>query len=342
MNRRNFFALGAAFAGRPASAAATPPLVRAKALRPGDTVGLITPATFVSDPDRLALAERTLRHFGLRMKLGRHVRQRSGYLGGSARQRLEDFHAMFRDPEVAGVFCIRGGFGSAHLLEAIDYGLLRSHPKVFLGFSDITALHLAIHRRTGLVTFHGPVVVSRFSDYTQRHFRQALFDNKPLGKLTNPPDSDPLRPAHTLRTVVPGTARGRLVGGNLSLIASLMGTPYEIDTEGAILFLEDVGEEPYRIDGMLTQLRLAGKLAAAAGVIWGECASCRPRTFDPSFDSTFSVGEVVDEILGKLKVPVLAGLTIGHTDDQLTLPLGVAAVLDATAGTLTVEEAATV
>lgn len=316
-------------------------LVRPPALRPGDTVGLITPATFVTDPDRLALVARTMKYFGLKMKLGRHVGQRLGYLGGTDADRLNDLHDMFRDPEVKAVFAIRGGYGSAHLLDRIDYGLLRRNPKIFLGYSDITALHLAIHRHAGLVTFHGPIVLSEFTDFTQACFRRALFEAKPLGRLTNPPETNQLRPAHTLRTVRPGKATGRLIGGNLSLIASTMGTPYEIETRGRILFIEDVDEEPYSLDRMLTQLRLAGKLQAAAGIIFGECRDCRPRQYQPSYDSTLSVGEVVDEILGNFDIPVLSGLTVGHTGDQLTLPLGVLATLDADKGELVIEEAGT-
>lgn len=338
LSRRRLLA-GVAAAPSIAAAAPDRKLIHPKALRTGDTVGLITPSSYVSDPDRLALAERTARYFGLVPKFGRNVRKREGYLGGTVEERLDDLHDMFRDPEVKGVFAIRGGYGAAQLLDRIDYDLIRAHPKVFLGYSDITALHLAIHRRAGMVTFHGPITLSSFTPYTQTWFRKALFETAPLGRVTNPPDSDPLRPAHTLRTVRPGRARGPLIGGNLTLISTTMGTPYEIESSGSILFLEDVEEQPYSIDRMLTQLRLAGKLSAAAGVIFGECQDCRPRDFKPSYESTLSVGEVVDEILGRLRAPVLSGLTIGHTDDQLTLPLGVMAKLDADRGELVIEEA---
>jgi muramoyltetrapeptide carboxypeptidase len=339
MRRRDLVAgLGAALAGG-AGAPAEQPLVRPPVLRPGDTVGLITPGTYVSDPDRLALAARTMKYFDLRMKLGRHVGKRLGYLGGTDEERLADLHEMFRDPEVKAVFAIRGGYGSAHLLDRIDYGLLRKNPKIFLGYSDITALHLAIHRQAGLVTFHGPIVLAEFTAYTQTWFRKALFETPPLGALTNPPETNPLRPAHPLRTVRPGKARGRLIGGNLTLVSRTLGTPYEIETRGRILLLEDTEEQPYSIDGMLTQLRLAGKLQAAAGIVFGECADCRPRQFQPSFESTLSLGEVLDDILGRLEIPVLSGLTIGHTGDQLTLPLGAMAALDADKGELVVEEA---
>jgi len=342
MTGRRQFLSGLGALAVASAAAPEPALVRPPALREGDTVGLITPGTYVSDPDRLALVVRTVKYFGLRPKLGRNVGERAGYLGGSDQQRLDDLHAMFRDPEVKAVIAIRGGYGSERLLDRIDYGLLRAHPKIFLGYSDITCLHLAIHQRAGLVTFHGPMMISAFTDFTQKWFRRALFTAEPLGLVTNPPETNQLRPSHTLRTVRPGRARGRLIGGNLSLVTRTLGTPYEIDTRGRILFIEDVDEQPYSIDGMLTQLRLAGKLDAAAGIVFGECSDCGPRDFKPAFESTFSVGEVVDQILGKLGVPVLSGLTIGHTDDQLTLPLGPLASLDADKGKLVIEEAALV
>jgi muramoyltetrapeptide carboxypeptidase len=348
MKRRNFLAsLGASLAlpllrATTHSANAPVDLIRPKALRPGDMVGLVTPATEVPDPDRLALAERTINYFKLRLKRGRNVGRRFGTYRESVQARLDDLHGMFRDPEIKGVFCIRGGYASAHLLDRIDYDLIRRNPKVFLGYSDITAMHLAINKNARLVTFHGPIVLSRFTDYTQQHFRKAVFETQPIGKVTNPPDSNELRPAHTLRTIRPGVASGQLIGGNLSLISTTLGTPYEIETRGRILFLEDVEEQAYTVDRMLTQLRLAGKLDDVAAVIWGECQDCGPRDYQPSMVLPFTVGEVVDNILGGLKVPVLSGLTIGHTNDQLTLPLGVAATLDATTGTLEIKESGVV
>jgi muramoyltetrapeptide carboxypeptidase len=349
MRRRNFLlasgasALALALAPHETAAQASArQLIKPKALRAGDTVGVIAPATSVPDPDRLALVEPTLKFFGLRMRLGKYVAHGSGYVSRSINERLDDLHAMFRDPEVQAVFCIRGGYGSMQLLDRIDYDLIRRNPKVFIGYSDITAMHLAINARAGLVTFHGPIVLSSFTDYTQHSFRQALFNTKPAGKLTNPPASNQLRPAHPLRTIRPGTATGPLVGGNLSLVTALMGTPYEIETRGRVLFLEDTGEEPYRIDRMLTQLRLAGKLSAAAAIVFGECSDCGPRDYQPSFAWDSSLGEVLDNILGSANVPAFTGLTIGHTADQLTLPLGVQATLDADEKTLELKEAGVV
>ena len=339
LNRRSFVA--GAIAGALYGQSAEPRLLRPRVLKAGNTAGIIAPSTAVFDPDLLAAAERTIRHFGLKLKWGKFIRQRSEYQA-SVRERVEDLHSMFRDPEVDAVFAIRGGYGSEHLLDSIDYDLIRANPKVFLGYSDITALHLAIQRKAGLVTFHGPVALSGFNDFTQGYFKKALFETKPIGRVGNPVESNDLRPRHTLRTVRPGTARGRLIGGNLTLISTTMGTPYEIDTQGRIVFIEDVGEEPYRIDRMLTQLRLAGKLDAAAGIVWGECEDCRPNDFKASTASIFTMGEIVDNILGSLKIPVLGGLTFGHTSDQVTLPEGVLATLDASKQELIIEESSVV
>ena len=306
-------------------------------LKAGDTVGLITPSSYVSDPDELAFAKRFCEFFQLKWKLGTNVGQRAGYLAGTPQQRVDDLQSMFADREVRGVFCIRGGYGSAQMLDRIDYGLIRTSPKVFLGYSDITALHTAIAQRTGLVTFHGPVSLSHLTDWSQQHLRAAVFGTEPIGAVTNPPESNPLRASHTMRTVRGGRAIGALAGGNLTLLLTTLGTPYAIETAGRILLVEEVGEDIYRIDRMLTQLRLAGKLHAAAGIVVGECKDCPP----PGHDSAYSLGEVIDSLLGDLGIPVLYGLSFGHTVDQVTLPLGTLATLDADRQTLTVTRAAT-
>lgn len=331
---RRAFLGSAALAAAPLQAAVTTRLVP-KALRPGDTVGLITPSSYVSDPDEIAFAKRFCEFFGLKWKLGANVGQRYGYLAGTARQRVDDLHAMFRDPGIQGVFCIRGGYGSAQMLDLIDYDLIRANPKVFLGYSDITALHTAIGKKTGLTTFHGPVSLSHLTEWSEQHLQAALFETKPIGDVTNPPESNPLRAGHTMRTVRGGSARGPLTGGNLTLLSTTLGTPYEIDPAGAILLMEDIGEDIYRIDRMITHLRLAGKLKSAAGIVVGECKDCPP----PGHDSAYSLGEVLDYLLGDLGIPVFYGLSFGHTVDQVILPLGAMARIDADRQTLTVEEA---
>lgn len=313
-------------------------LIKPKVLSPGATIGLITPATPVTNPDTLASAYRALKYFGFKVKVGKNVAKRTGYFGSPVEGRVEDLHTAFRDPEVDAVFAMRGGYGAQHLLDIIDYDLIRKNPKVFLGYSDITALHLAINKHAGLVTFHGPNSLSEFTSYTQAHFKRAMFEAKPLGELSNPPETNLIRPSHPTRTIVSGKVTAPIIGGNLTLISTLMGTPYEVDCRGKILLIEDIGEEPYRMDRMLMQLHLAGKFKDAVGIIVGECVDCKPSDYKPSIGSNFSLGEVLDAILGKLTIPVFYGLTFGHTDDQLTLPIGVMSEMDADRGILAIKE----
>lgn len=317
------------------------PLLKPQALRPGDTVGLVTPSTYVADPGQLQTMLLTAEMFGWKAKVGKQVGQREAKPGDGVAGRIADLHAMFSDPEVKGILCVRGGYGTPQLLDGLDYELIRRNPKMLLGYSDITGLHLAIHQKTGLVTFHGPTGLSPFTEFSQAWFRRAI-DPKPMGPLGNPSERNPFRPAHPLRTIRPGKARGRLIGGNLTLVSCLMGTPYEPDVRGKIFFLEDVGEEPYRIDRMLQQLALAGKFEQCAGVVIGECVDCGPRQFEPSITFNYTLGEVLDRVFAKVKVPVFHGLLIGHTADQITLPLGVMALMDADRKELTIEEAAVV
>ncbi len=309
-------------------------LIHPKRLKPGSVIGLITPASGLSNLNELKRVEHTIKYFGWSAKWGKNVGKQSPYYD-TINKRLDDLHAMFRDPEVDAVFTVQGGYGSSQLLDSIDYDLIRKNPKVFLGYSDITALHLAINKMCNMVTFHGPVAMSILTSYTIRHFRKAISNTEPIGLVTNPPPGgDESKPNHKLRAIRPGIATGRLVGGNLAQISSLIGTRYEIDTRGAILFLEEIDEATYQIDRMLTQLRRAGKLDQAEGIILGEFVEC-----DPLDNNWFrSLDEVLDNNLGGLKIPVLYGLTIGHTNDQLTLPLGVMATLNADAGALEITE----
>jgi muramoyltetrapeptide carboxypeptidase len=305
-------------------------LVKPAALKAGDVVGLVTPASNVVNNGDWARLEQSMKGLGLEFRYGRNVR-RKGYIAGTIEERIADLHDMFRDPAIKGIFAIRGGYGTPQLLDRIDYDLIKKNPKVFVGYSDITALHLAFHQKLGLVTFHGPTANAKFPPYSVTHLRKALFDPAPIGQVTNPSSG------HALSAIRPGTGRGRIVAGNLSLITNLMGTPYEIDTRDKILLLEDVGEEAFRIDRMLTQMKLGGKLDRIAGVVWGECYNCKPT---PGVEVPLTEREVIERILGGVGVPVLSGLTFGHTEDQLTLPQGVMATLGATAGTLTIEESA--
>ncbi len=348
--RRRFLASAGLAAGgsllaRPSPKAAPPapagPMQKPKALKAGDTVGLIAPSSYIFDLWRIEDVAPRLAALGLRVKLGANVRARRGYLAGTEEQRLSDLHAMFADPEVSAVLCLGGGYGTERLLDRIDYSLVRENPKIFVGYSDITGLHLAFGKLARLVTFHGPVAMSSLPPWTLEGFRKALFGTEPLGVVPNPPEDDPLAPRFPRHTIVPGRARGQMVGGNLTLVSTTMGTPYEIDTRGRILLLEDVGEAPYRIDRMILQLKLGGKLADAAGVVWGTCTDCETST-NSSFELSLSMSEVLDDLLGDLGKPAMAGLVFGHTREKATIPLGVEAELDATEKTFTIVEAATV
>jgi muramoyltetrapeptide carboxypeptidase len=316
-------------------------MVKPKALKAGDTIGLITPSSYVFDTWRIDLAAARLEAtLGVKCKLGRYVKSRHGYMAGTEKERLEDLHAMFADKGVAGVFCLAGGYGTERLLDGIDYELLRKNPKILIGYSDITGLHLAITKKAGLVTFHGPVATGSMPPWSLASLKRALFSTEPIGELGNPPEDDPTWPAFPLRTVSPGKARGVIAGGNLTLVATTMGTPWEIETKGKILFFEDTGEAPYRVDRMLTQLKLAGKLQEAAGIVWGTCSDCAPDK--SGFEVNLSMSDLLDEILGGLGVPVLAGLVFGHTKEKATIPMGVEAELDAGAKRVAIVEAATV
>ena len=328
---------------RPPKAAAPPeprPLVKPRALKPGDTIGLIAPSSYVWDVWKLDIvAKRLETALGVKSRLAKNVRARHGYMAGTEKERLEDLHAMFADPSIAGIFALEGGYGTERLLDGIDYDLVRRHPKVFLGYSDITGLHLAFGRKAGLVTFHGPVATSTLPAWTLGNLKKAIFSSDPVGELSNPPEDDPLSPVFPLHTVADGKARGPIAGGNLTLVSTTMGTPYEIDAKGKILFLEDTGEAPYRIDRMLTQLKLAGKFAECAGVVWGTCTECTPTR--SNFEINLSMSDLLDEILGGIGKPVLAGLVFGHTKEKSTVPFGVMAELDAAAKTVTIVESAT-
>ncbi|MGH2667921.1 MAG: S66 peptidase family protein, partial [bacterium] len=314
-----------------------PPLIKPRALALGDTVGLVLPASLAFEASTLDIGREQLEAVGFRVKMGAHVRQKHGYLAGTDEERAADLMAMFTDPEVAGVFCFKGGWGAPRLLPLLDFEAIRRNPKPLVGYSDVTALLNSIHQQAGLVTFHGPIAASSWRPFNLEHLKRALMSNVPLGTLANPPkDDDELVPrSYRILTITPGTCRGRLVGGNLTLLGAMMGTPWEVDTAGAILLLEDIEEEYYRVDRMLTQLAQGGKLAQAAGVVFGYCTDC-PAGEGPSF----SLEELLHHHLGRLGVPVMAGLAFGHREKQLTLPIGLTATLDTVAGTLSFDEAA--
>jgi muramoyltetrapeptide carboxypeptidase len=305
-----------------------PGLVRPPRLRSGDLVALLSPASAPASPARLLQARRSLEGLGLRVRAGRAAARVRGYLAGSDAARAADLATAFRDPEVRGIFCTRGGYGSSRLLEHFDPLLARRRPKAVVGYSDLTVLHLAL-QQAGVVSFWGPMpgTGTPLSAFSRRWLEQALMSERPLGPLPNQGR------AETLRT---GRAEGRLTGGTLTLLAASLGTPYAVQTAGRIVFLEDVGEEPYKLDRMLTHLLAAGRLWDAAGIALGRFADCGPHNFPAS--RSLSLREVWADRLRPLGIPVFTGLAVGHTRDQLTLPYGVRARIDAGARRLTVLE----
>jgi muramoyltetrapeptide carboxypeptidase len=303
--------------------------VKPPRLQPGATLGICAPASPIFGRGEISRGLATLHRLGFRTKLGPHARGRHGYLAGADRDRAADLQGLFEDPEVDGIMCLRGGYGSVRILEHLDFGRIARHPKVFVGFSDITQLHLALRRRCDLVTFYGPMVISlsrpQPSEYTIKVLLKAITGEEPIGAIPPNPD-DPW-----LETLVPGQAEGEIVGGCLSLIADAIGTPEEIDTRDKIVFLEDVGEEPHRLDAHFNQLLRAGKLRDAAGIVVSELSDCAPRQHKPSFPSNLSADEVLEELLIPLGKPCLYGLPLGHGTHLATVPLGVLARLDADA-----------
>jgi muramoyltetrapeptide carboxypeptidase len=276
-----------------------------------------------------------MKNLGYRVKLGKHVHKKWGYLAGSDEERLEDIHTMFDDPEVKAIIAIRGGYGSGRLLKYLDYDLIKKNPKIIHGYSDITSLLIAIHQMTGLITFHGPVATSTFTDYTKKYFYKALTNTDPIGEIEDAPFEANLQTSNRVWTIQEGVGQGRLTGGNLTLIASLMGTPYEIDTRDKILFIEEVGEEPRVLDRYLTQLDNAGKLEQCQGIVFDRMKSVHPDDFKSSTYSTLSKEEIIVDRIKKYNMPACLGLSLGHIADKPTLPLGVECRLDAGAGRLT-------
>jgi muramoyltetrapeptide carboxypeptidase len=336
--RRNFIRAGAlAFLGAPLlSFDATPgkpqklPLLKPPALKPGDTIAVTSPAGAVWDKNQVPLFVSILEKLGFRVKTGQTLHEHYGYFAGSDTMRAAELNGFFLDPEVKAIFCMKGGWGCARILDLLDYESIALHPKIIMGFSDITALLVAIQARTGLVTFHGPVGNSGWNDYTTNILKRVLMQGEKTEYLPGPKAEDA---PHALRT---GIARGILYGGNLSVLAGMMGSAYLPDWKNKILFLEETGEEPYRIDRMLTQLRLSGVLSQISGFVFGKCVKCTAE--EP--DKAFTFQEVLEQHILPLKIPAFSGAMTGHIENKITIPLGIEAELDAAKGSIRLLESA--
>lgn len=315
-------------------------LVKPNRLRGGDVVGLIAPAGYADD-EEYSRAVQNLESLGFKVKPGKNVRKRYLYLGGTDQERADDIHWAFSDKEVKAVWCLRGGYGITRLLPLLNFGLIRKNPKIVIGYSDITALLVAIHQNTGLVTFHGPGGSSTLSDYTKEHVVNVLTNPAAPYKIELSANNRANEsPAFKTQTITKGKARGKLTGGNLTLLSVMNGTPFQLkDTKGKILFIEDVNEPPYKVDRMLTQLGQAFDMRQLAGIACGVFTESRrrtepetPQTNEPPETTTI---EVIKDRLGNLGIPVIYGLSFGHIRDQFTLPIGIEAEFDTESATMT-------
>ncbi|MDR2183154.1 MAG: LD-carboxypeptidase [Clostridiales bacterium] len=295
------------------------PLRKPAPLKAGDKVALVAPSGPLLHPARLEFAIKYLKSLGLSPVAGESCTARHGYLAGADHLRAADINRAFGDAEIRGIFCIRGGYGAARILDAVDYQSIRGNPKFFCGYSDVTALHTAINQKAGLMTFHTPMLCEagfcKADAYTLEYFEQFMFQEAINVNFRNPP-------GRVWQFITGGRAQGPLCGGNLAVIASLMATAYELDTRGKIIFLEDIGEEPYKIDRMLNQLRMAGKFDHAAGIVFGDFADCKPE--NPA--NSLSIPEVIGGL--RLKIPALYNFACGHCAPTASLPLGAVVTLD--------------
>ena len=310
-------------------------LIYPSPLKPGDTIAIVATAGIVSDEGTLLLMRQELEAMGLKVRFGASVELRHGYFSGTDKERADDLHRMFLDPEVKAIMAVRGGWGTARLIPLLDFEMIRKNPKIFCGFSDNTTLHLAMLKHAGLVSFHGPNGNAEWSELTKNAFRMVLFEgggglggtaevaaNTANGRKVH------LRSDGMTTVLQGGGASGPLIGGNLSILISSIGTSYQPETKGSILFAEDIGEPPYKIDRMLTHLKLAGMLDGISGFVFGTCLNCKEA------ESAFSLRDVLEHHLLPLDVPVVMGLDIGHHERNFTLPVGWPVELQADTGQL--------
>ncbi|MEL7834601.1 LD-carboxypeptidase [Fodinibius sp. Rm-B-1B1-1] len=339
MDRKGFLrlisagGLGSLFGSSIHSNGTKNPTIKPTALKKGDTIGLISPGFILPERKQYDKIVDQIQKLGYTVKEGPNARNTNGYLAGTDKERVADLHAMFADDSVGAILPFRGGWGCNRLLPLIDFDLIQNNPKIIVGFSDITTLLLAIYAKTGLITFHGPVGKSDWTDFTVQHFRDVLHGTNdyiaeiPEGKLCDD--------CNSLSVITPGQVSGRLLGGNLTVLSAMMGSDYLPQWQDNILFIEDVGEAVYRIDRMLTQLKLNGVLDQISGFVLGQCNSC-----DPSNSYSQSLHDVLNDHIKPLGIPAFSGALIGHIENMTTLPVGLQASIDAGKGTISIGESA--
>ncbi|HVN95860.1 MAG TPA: LD-carboxypeptidase [Syntrophorhabdaceae bacterium] len=310
--------------------------VKPKALKRGDKICIVSPASPTLTESCYERGSLALKSMGFNVTAGRYVHNKHLLFAGEAQKRADDINAAFQDKSVKAIFCSRGGTGTSQILPYIDFSIVRDNPKIFVGYSDITAIEIAIFNQTGLVTFYGPMVSTDFgkdlSPYTRNNFLNAITETEKPLELTNPVNREIL-------TVCAGKAEGLLAGGCLSIAAATLGTAYELDTRDKILFFEDVDEKPHRIDRYLMQLILAGKLQQAKGIIFGTFTRCSYLKRDAYQKYGVTLMDIIKDRITSLNIPCIFGLAFGHVTKKLTIPVGARAVLDATEGRVIIKPA---
>ena len=338
MNKRTFLkSLGVLAGASPffgfnsISSESNPSTLLPKSLQKGDVVGLISPSAATADRMQFTFAKEALEALGFQVKLGENLKNRRGHLAGTDQERASDLNQMFADPTVMAIICIRGGSGAARILPLIDYKLIKNNPKPLMGYSDITALHCAIHSQTGLISFHGPNGTGSWNSFNVQAFNQLFFEKKLVQYKNEQVKGDDLVIKNNrIQVLKAGTAEGKILGGNLTVLTALSGTPYYPDFKDAILYTEDIGEDPYKVDRMMSTLRLNGTLDQIKGFIFGQCSDCEPG----GGYGSLSVDQVLDDYILPLNIPAYSGAMIGHISKQFIIPNGAEVRMDLTKGSI--------
>lgn len=340
-NRRHFLKatttvlIGAPLIGRSALeefANVNNEILKPKALKAGDTVAISSPAGAVWDEAQVQKFTGIIEGLGFKVKHGQTLKEKHGYFAGKDELRAKEINDFFTDKEVSAIFCMKGGWGCARILDKINYDLIKKNPKIIMGFSDITSLLIAINHKTGLVTFHGPVGNSGWNEFSVDYIKRVLMQKE---KVTYAyPDKDDDKPF----VINAGKGKGILVGGNLTVLAGIIGSGYLPDWKNKILFLEEAKEEPYSIDRMLTQLKLAGVLKNISGFVFGKCVKCEAE--EPQ--KAFLFKEVLEQHIKPLGIPAFYGAMIGHIENKYTMPIGIEAEIDADTNFIRLIESAVV
>ena len=341
MQRRNFLqTIAATPALIPSLSNHNKPTLKPARLKAGDTVGLVCPAAPAYSKQTVQVIVESMQALGFKVKFGKRMWERYGYLAGKDADRAADLNDMFADSSVQAIICVHGGWGCARLLPLLDYDTIKQNPKVLLGYSDVTALLLGIYSQTGLVTFHGPVGAVSWIEFTVGYLRKILMEGEAV-RYENPKvvGDNLTQVADRIDTIVAGKAKGRLLGGNLTVLSHLLGSPYVPDWKGSLFFCEDVDEAPYRVDRMLTQLKLSGILNDMNGFIFGKCTECEPG--NGSYGSLTLEDLWLDHIQ-PAQTPAFAGAMIGHIRQKFTIPVGIEAEIDASTGIIQLLEKAVV